>query len=95
MSDDKNNDLKPDDLGTVAKNFLGAMTSWQKAGRPVVSKETWKLRLSICRSCEWWQEIAKTQVARCKKCGCSSAKLLLGTSRCPLNPPKWEQEKTK
>ena len=44
MSDDKNNDLKPDDLGTVAKNFLCAMASWQKAGRPVVSKETWKLR---------------------------------------------------
>jgi hypothetical protein len=96
MDNDKKDDkLKPDDLGTVAKNFLNAMSSWQKAGRPVVSKDTWKLRLSTCRSCEWWQEVAKTQIARCKKCGCSSAKLLLGTSRCPLNPPKWTEEKKK
>ena len=35
-----NNDdeLKPDDLGTVAKNFIGAMKSWQSAGRPIVTK---------------------------------------------------------
>lgn len=85
-------DLKPDDLGTVAKNFVGAMLNWQKSGRPVVSKKVWKTRLATCRGCEWWQEIAQTKIARCKKCGCSSAKLLLGTSKCPLNPPKWDSE---
>ena len=90
MADNKNDDeLKPDDLGTVAKNFIGAMKSWQKAGRPIVTKTIWNERLSICRGCEWWSEIGKTHIARCKKCGCSSAKLLLGTSKCPLNPPKW------
>lgn len=85
----KEDELKPDDLGTVAGNFVNAMKSWQSAGRPVVSKTIWNERLAICRGCEWWQEIAKTKIARCKKCGCSSAKLLLGTSKCPLNPPKW------
>ena len=60
------------------------MSSWQKAGRPIVTKTVWNERLAICRGCEWWQEIAKTQIARCRKCGCSSAKLLLGTSKCPL-----------
>ena len=85
----KEDELKPDELGTVAGNFVNAMKSWQSAGRPVVSKTIWNERLAICRGCEWWQEIAKTKIARCKKCGCSSAKLLLGTSKCPLNPPKW------
>lgn len=89
---DKNDELKPDDLGTVAKNFINAMKSWQSAGRPIVGKTAWNKRLSICRSCEWWSEIANTQIARCKKCGCSSAKLLLATSKCPLNPPKWDTE---
>ena len=88
-NENNKDELKPDDLGTVAKNFIGAMSSWQKAGRPIVTKTIWNERLAICRGCEWWQEIAKTQIARCRKCGCSSAKLLLGTSVCPLNPPKW------
>ena len=86
----KDDELKPDDLGTVAKNFVSAMLNWQKAGRPVVSKKVWKQRLDTCSVCDWWQEIAKTNIARCRKCGCSSAKLLLGTSKCALNPPKWD-----
>ena len=85
-------ELKPDDLGQVAKNFVSAMVNWQKNGRPVVSKKTWKMSLATCRGCEWWQEVATTQIARCRKCGCSSAKLLLGTSKCPLTPPKWDAE---
>ena len=65
------------------------MGSWQKHKDQLLQKQVWNERLAICRGCEWWQEIAKTQIARCRKCGCSSAKLLLGTSKCPLNPPKW------
>jgi hypothetical protein len=90
--DDKSDELKPDDLGSVAKNFIKAMQNWQKSGRPVVSKTVWNKRLTICRGCQWWQEIGKTNIARCRKCGCSSAKLLLGTSKCPLKPPKWGKE---
>jgi hypothetical protein len=91
MSDSDNSDkLQPDDIKSVAGNFISSMKAWQSAGRPVVTKKIWNERLNICRNCEYWQEIAHTKIARCKRCGCSSAKLLLGTSKCPLNPPKWE-----
>ena len=29
----KDDELNPDDLGTVAGNFINAMKSWQSAGR--------------------------------------------------------------
>ena len=76
----------------LANNLSKALVEWQRAGRPVVSSEQWNKRLSICRGCEFWQEIKQTKVARCLKCGCSSGKLLLSTSKCPLNPPKWSSE---
>jgi hypothetical protein len=73
----------------LAKNLTKSLIEWQQAGRPVVNSEQWKSRITICRGCEFWQEVGESQIARCKKCGCSSGKLLLSTSRCPLNPPKW------
>ena len=73
----------------MAKNLAKSLLEWQQAGRPVVNSSQWNKRIKICRGCEFWQEIGESQIARCKKCGCSSAKLLLSTSRCPLNPPKW------
>ena len=76
----------------LANNLSKALVEWQRAGRPVVTSEQWNRRLSICRGCEYWQEIKQTKVARCLKCGCSSGKLLLSTSKCPLNPPKWGSE---
>ena len=76
----------------LASNLTSALLEWQKAGRPVVTSEQWTKRLNICRGCEFWSEIKQTQIAKCKKCGCSSGKLLLSTSRCPLNPPRWGQE---
>ena len=74
----------------LAKNLTTSLVAWQKAGRPVVTSEQWNERIRICRGCEFWQEVGTTNIARCKKCGCSSGKLLLATSRCPLNPPKWD-----
>lgn len=74
----------------LAKNLTTSLLAWQKAGRPVVNSEQWNERIKICRGCEFWQEVGTTNIARCKKCGCSSGKLLLATSRCPLNPPKWD-----
>lgn len=77
----------------LAKNLSQSLVSWNKAGRPIVNTVQWDYRISICRQCEFWQEVGKTQIARCKKCGCSSGKLLLATSSCPLNPPKWKAYK--
>ena len=86
---------KPDSKNTfldLTNNLTKALVEWQRAGRPVVTSEQWNKRLTICRGCEHWSEIKKTQIAKCKKCGCSSGKLLLSTSKCPLNPPKWNTE---
>ena len=77
----------------LAKNLSQSLIAWNKAGRPIVNTVQWDYRISICRQCEFWQEVGKTQFARCKKCGCSSGKLLLATSSCPLNPPKWKAYK--
>ena len=91
MRDEDDKKLTPTDIKSVAGNFIGSLKKWQTSGRPVVTKADWEFRLKTCRECSWWQEFAKTKIARCKKCGCSSAKLLLATSKCPLNPPKWSE----
>lgn len=70
-------------------NLKHSLDVWTKSRRPVVSASQWSKRLSICRGCQFWMENTKTKVAKCMKCGCSSGKLLLATSNCPLNPPKW------
>ena len=33
---DNNDELKPDDLGTVAKNFINAMKTWQATEDPLL-----------------------------------------------------------
>jgi hypothetical protein len=73
---------------TQAKNFKNAMVDWAKGGFGTVSQNTFKGRIDICKQCEFWQSFGDT-VGRCRKCGCSSVKMALSTSRCPLNPPKW------
>ncbi len=87
----ENSDKPPGFLG-LANNLTKALIDWQRAGRPVVTSEQWNRRLSICRGCEYWREFKQTKIAKCMKCGCSSGKLLLSTSKCPLNPPKWGSE---
>lgn len=85
-------DNKPPGIFNLAKNLSNSLIQWNRAGRPVVNNEQWNKRLNICRQCQYWEEIGNSQIARCKKCGCSSGKLLLATSKCPLNPPKWGEE---
>tara|TARA_B100001057_G_C22854377_1_gene952182 strand:+ start:952 stop:1293 length:342 start_codon:yes stop_codon:yes gene_type:complete len=89
---DSDKDSNPHGILNLAKNLSSALIQWNRAGRPTVNNEQWKKRLSICRQCQFWQEVGNSQIARCKKCGCSSGKLLLSTSKCPLNPPKWGPE---
>ena len=86
------NNHKNNGIMNLAKNLSNSLIQWNRAGRPTVNNEQWNKRLSICRQCQYWQEVGQSQVARCKKCGCSSGKLLLSTSQCPLNPPKWGPE---
>jgi hypothetical protein len=79
------------DLGfkSLPKNLAHSLISWKKSGRPVVESHQWNNRISICRSCSYWTENTQTNYAKCTKCGCGSGKLLLASSKCPLNPPKW------
>lgn len=88
----KNNENKSPGFVDLANNLTKSLIEWQRAGRPVVTSEQWNTRLTICRGCEYWREFKETKIAKCMKCGCSSGKLLLSTSKCPLNPPKWGSE---
>ena len=87
-----NNEKKSPGFVDLANNLTKSLIEWQRAGRPVVTSEQWNKRLNICRGCSYWREIKETKIAKCMKCGCSSGKLLLSTSKCPLNPPKWTSE---
>ena len=73
----------------LPKNLAHSLMSWRKTGRPVVSASEWNNRINTCRSCSYWVENQASNHAKCTKCGCGSGKLLLSSSRCPLNPPKW------
>lgn len=75
----------------LAKNLSNALKKWKSQGYPVVTKGVLNERLELCRDCKWWQELGNSTLARCRACGCSSAKLLMGTTRCPLNPPRWKE----
>lgn len=73
----------------LPKNLAHSLISWRKTGRPVVNASEWNTRINTCRSCSYWVENHVSNHAKCTKCGCGSGKLLLSSSRCPLNPPKW------
>jgi hypothetical protein len=76
---------------TVAEmlhNFAGAMAEWYKQGFSIVPRETYTARLIACRSCpgRHWDESARLGAGKCNhpSCGCTKAKLWLGTSTCPI-----------
>ena len=46
-------------------------------------------RMDECNACEHFIKAT----SQCKQCGCfMKIKTRLSTSRCPLNPPKWDKE---
>jgi hypothetical protein len=73
----------------LAANFTGALAAWAKAGFKIVERSVYESRHALCQACDWWDAKAWAGSGRCRKCGCSRAKLWLTTSKCPLNPPKW------
>lgn len=74
----------------LPKNLANSLVAWRKSNRPVVTGHQWNERLRVCRGCSHWIENKSTNMAKCMKCGCSSGKLLLASSNCPLSPPKWK-----
>lgn len=71
----------------LAKNFTASVAEWVKSGAPLVSEEQFKRRVAECRACEFFDAEAFGGKGRCMKCGCSSYKLFLATSKCPIG--KW------
>ena len=77
-------------LFDMAQNFTTSVAEWVKAGAPVVKEEDFKKRVEICQACEFFDQQAFSGRGKCKKCGCSSYKLFLATSSCPIK--KWDKE---
>ena len=71
----------------LAVNVTKAAWAWAAAGLPVVTQLVYDGRRAICDACEHWDATAFLGMGKCKACGCSSLKLWLATSRCPLK--KW------
>ena len=72
-------------VGMEMKNFQHAILEWGKAGFPVVTKELFEARIDICRHCPDWDESARFGMGKCAVCGCTTLKLWLVTSKCPIN----------
>lgn len=80
-------------LKQMAGSLGSSVAGWAKSGFAMASDETLELRLSICKTCEFWDASGFAGTGKCQKCGCSTqAKLRMATSVCPLDPPKWKAE---
>jgi hypothetical protein len=70
-----------------ARTLTSAVFDWAKAGFPMATQEQIDARLALCKACEFWEPNGYLHLGKCKKCGCSGAKLNLATSTCPEG--KW------
>lgn len=82
-------------LGTKWRRLRRELLRWHKAGRPIASKATRASRRAICETCDYYAPRGNWGLGECKApgCGCTRAKLLLATTRCPLS--KWPSETLK
>lgn len=78
---------KPSILKMV-KNFVKESVTFIKEGAPVCSEEEYKERITLCSTCDQYNEKKQT----CNICGCfMPAKAGWKTSVCPDTPPKWHK----
>lgn len=68
-------------------HFAQSMKNWAISGFKIADAQTVSNRKSICSTCENWDKSAFAGFGKCKKCGCSSAKLKLESEHCPIK--KW------
>jgi hypothetical protein len=78
-------------IPTKLIRLKGELLLWRAAGYPKAPKSTRRARLAICRACSYYNRAGNLFFGECQApgCGCTRAKLALGTSSCPLKPPKW------
>jgi hypothetical protein len=78
-----------DCYGILPKNMKSSLNIYKSSGKTLAPPSLYEERINICRVCSFWEEDSRTGYARCKKCGCSSSKILLLESTCPLESPRW------
>jgi len=79
--------MKKKELGKLVWQFATELTTHVKGGMKTVDPATFKKRLSTCMECD------KYLNGLCVLCGCNmKVKTKWKTSRCAMNPPKWERE---
>ena len=81
-------EIKEPGLLTKAGNFVAAMTDFASSGFKKVTPEQLAERKAICGGCKFFDPSGYGGVGKCRKCGCSSYKLDIAASRCPVG--YWE-----
>lgn len=82
--------MEEPNIAQKATNLAGAMVNWAtKDGFTKVTPDIFAERKAICTACEFWDKDGYNGIGKCKMCGCSVGKLYIPSSKCPLNPPKW------
>lgn len=71
----------------LLKHFTNAAIRFAKSGFKIADSETLSARKAICDKCKFWDSTAFFGRGKCRKCGCSSAKLRLSVEKCPMG--KW------
>lgn len=74
----------------MISNFANATISWAKSGFKLASKECLEKRKQLCVACEQWDRNKFLGSGGCNACGCSTAKLYMATSTCPIG--KWAED---
>ena len=79
-------------LLTKMQRLRRELGNWRRAGYPLTPRAERKRRDAICAACEYFNKGGNLGLGECLApgCGCSRAKTLLATSRCPLPQPKWQ-----
>lgn len=77
-------------IAQMARSFAHAAKAWAASGFKNVSQEVYEYRLDRCENgCPFWQGQSAFGYGKCGKCGCGGLKLFAATTRCPLDPPRW------
>lgn len=79
--------MTPPSFFSQTKNLAVSAINFAKNGFELANDEIYQKRKIICRECQFWDDKAFGNTGRCLKCGCSSLKLKMLSSQCPIG--KW------
>jgi len=76
-------------MSKVVRKYMDSVQRLVESGTKLVDKSEWNRRLSICKSCEKYEQYNGGPVFKCTQCGCPGFKFMVEGSKCPLRKPKW------